>query len=145
MRRPSPDLLETVYLMQRRQAWLREFLLEEGEAPLALIGSATIQDNAATVAQKIRATLGAPDGWASHERTWSEASVYLRQRIEEIGVLIVINGIVGKQCLRNSPNPVSEGSRLQRQLCTHNFHKWTGFQGRADVHARPRTGTFVDW
>lgn len=29
-RRPSADLLETVHDMQRRQAWLREYLLEDG-------------------------------------------------------------------------------------------------------------------
>ena len=34
-RRPSPDLLETIYTMQSRQAWLREYLIENHADPLA--------------------------------------------------------------------------------------------------------------
>ena len=30
LRRPSAALLETIYQMQRRQEWMREYLLEEG-------------------------------------------------------------------------------------------------------------------
>ena len=33
--RPSPDLLDTLYTMQRRQEWLRESLLENEVEPLA--------------------------------------------------------------------------------------------------------------
>jgi hypothetical protein len=29
--KPSPDLLETIQIMQRRQAWMREFLIEQGQ------------------------------------------------------------------------------------------------------------------
>ena len=36
-RRPSAALLETNYQMQRRQEWMREYLLEEGADPCALI------------------------------------------------------------------------------------------------------------
>src|SRR5881628_1932320 len=39
-RRPSADLLETVYTMQRRQAWMREYLIEEGQDPLPLVKAA---------------------------------------------------------------------------------------------------------
>ena len=37
--RPSPDLLETIYLMQRRQAWMREELIEEGSEPHNFVGA----------------------------------------------------------------------------------------------------------
>ena len=36
---PSPDLLETVYLMQRRQAWMRDELIEDGAEPLDFVGA----------------------------------------------------------------------------------------------------------
>src|SRR6186713_2806972 len=32
--RPSPDLLDTIYAMQRRQQWLREYLIESDASPL---------------------------------------------------------------------------------------------------------------
>jgi transcriptional regulator with XRE-family HTH domain len=36
----SPELVETLYLMQRRQGWMREYLIERGHAPLPFVGSA---------------------------------------------------------------------------------------------------------
>ena len=41
---PSPDLIETVHTMERRQAWMREELIEQGADPLPLVGSASIED-----------------------------------------------------------------------------------------------------
>jgi Zn-dependent peptidase ImmA (M78 family) len=95
IRRPSPNLLESVYQMQRRQAWMREFLLEESEPRLDFVGSLTIQSDPVRVAKAIRTTLGCAEGWAAQERTWTEALMHLRQKIEEIGILIVFNGVVG--------------------------------------------------
>ena len=57
VRRPSPDLLETIQAMQRRQAWMRDFLIEEGETPLSFVGSATTQDQPRAVAAAMRKTL----------------------------------------------------------------------------------------
>ena len=37
-RRPSPDLLETVDLLARRQAWMRNELIEDGADPLGFVG-----------------------------------------------------------------------------------------------------------
>jgi hypothetical protein len=37
--RPSPNLLETIQVMRRRQAWMRDYLIEEGQQPLDFIGS----------------------------------------------------------------------------------------------------------
>ena len=38
--RPSPDLLETVQVMQQRQAWMREFLVDQGQTSLPFSGTA---------------------------------------------------------------------------------------------------------
>jgi transcriptional regulator with XRE-family HTH domain len=45
IRHPSPDLLDTIYLMQRRQAWLREELIECEAEPLEFVGSARPADD----------------------------------------------------------------------------------------------------
>lgn len=95
LKRPSPDLLETVQMMQSRQAWMREFLIEEGELPLPFVGSATLQSSPVEVAADMRRCLGFADGWAERENTWTDALMHLRQKMEAAGILIVVNGVVG--------------------------------------------------
>ena len=43
--RPSPELLDTIYAMQRRQAWLREERIECEAEPLDFVGSARLTDD----------------------------------------------------------------------------------------------------
>lgn len=100
VRRPSPDLLETIQLMQRRQAWMRVFLAEEEQPLLTFVRSATPDQRVEDIAAQMRATLGLTGGWAQQESTWTEALAHLRQRIEAAGVLIVINGVVGNNVHR---------------------------------------------
>jgi Zn-dependent peptidase ImmA (M78 family) len=95
VRRPSPNLLDTVYAMQRRQAWLRDERIEQGFEPLTFIRSTTAQAAPATVAAAMRRVLGVVAGWADLHHTWSEALRALRGHIEEAGVVAVINGVVG--------------------------------------------------
>lgn len=98
--RPSPELLETVQLMQRRQDWMRDFLKEEGQRPLAFVGSSSLRSNPDDVAATMRETLGLRDGWAQRVTTWDAARSFLRQAIEDVGVLVVINGVVGNNTHR---------------------------------------------
>ena len=95
VKRPSPDLLDTVYTMQRRQTWMRDFLIEEAQPRLEFVGSATLNSSPKKVASEMRKTLGVAGGWANEESTWADALMHLRQRIEAAGILIVINGVVG--------------------------------------------------
>ncbi len=92
--RPSADLLDTIYLMQRRQVWLREALIEEGVEPLGFVGTATLNDDPDAIAQEMRGLVGLGDGWAQSVSSWTQAVGELRRAIEEIGVMAVINGVV---------------------------------------------------
>jgi Zn-dependent peptidase ImmA (M78 family) len=98
--RPSPDLIDTVRQMQCRQAWMREFLIEEGAEPLGFVGSARADDSPEETAAQMRETLGLRDGWAQLSGTWSDALRQFRQRIEAAGILTVVNGIVGNNTHR---------------------------------------------
>ncbi len=94
-RRPSPDLLDTLYLIQQRQAWYREYLQIQGAEPLPFVGSATLQDAPEAVAARIRRTLHIDLKERGALSTWSEAFRYLSERAEEAGVLVMSSGIVG--------------------------------------------------
>lgn len=100
VRRPSPDLIDTLHTMQRRQAWMRDYLIEMGHERLAFIGAAKPGDNVETVAKRIRRELGVLDGWAGEIGSWTEALKVLREAAEAAGILVVINGVVGNDTHR---------------------------------------------
>ncbi|CAN5640323.1 hypothetical protein BH20ACT11_BH20ACT11_15440 [soil metagenome] len=57
LRRPSPELLDTVQLMQRRQSWMRDELVEKGNEPLEFVGSFSLNASPKDVAGDMRARL----------------------------------------------------------------------------------------
>lgn len=98
--RPSPALLDTLYAMQRRQAWLREHLVENNVEPLSFAGSARLSDDPDAVGGEMRRTLGLEEGWTSGVGTWQDAVNELRRMVEKLGVMAVINGVVGNNTHR---------------------------------------------
>ncbi|MFA5786434.1 MAG: ImmA/IrrE family metallo-endopeptidase [Actinomycetota bacterium] len=98
--RPSPDLLETVQTMERRQAWMRDYLIDEGCEALEFPGSMPIKEDPAQVAHMMREILGLAEGWASEQPTWTAALRELQNRIDEAGVLVAVNGVVGNNTHR---------------------------------------------
>src|SRR5574337_979921 len=60
MRRPSADLLETVQTMEQRQAWMRDYLIEQGNEPLDFVRSAQIAEEPESLARQIRNMEGRP-------------------------------------------------------------------------------------
>ena len=92
--RPSPHLLDTIYAVQLRQEWMKGFLTDRGEPELAFIGSRTLQDQPEAVAADIRGVLGLEARWSRKLQTWEEALRALIQKIESVGVLVMINGVV---------------------------------------------------
>jgi Zn-dependent peptidase ImmA (M78 family) len=98
--RPSADLLDTIYAMQRRQDWLRDERRESEGEPLDFVGSARLADEPEAAGREMRRFIGLDDGWASEVKTWTEAVGELRRRIERLGVIAVINGVVGNNTSR---------------------------------------------
>ena len=100
IRRPSPDLLDTIYAMQRRVAWLREERLECEAEPFEFVGSAKLTDDPSGIGREMRRALGLGDGWAAAVGSWQDAVREFRTAIEITGVMAVINGVVGNNTHR---------------------------------------------
>lgn len=96
----SPDLLDTIYAMQRRQAWLREDRVECEAPPLPFVGSARLTDDPTAIGREMRRVVGLEESWAGEVRSWQEAVSVLCRTIESMGVMTVINGIVGNNTRR---------------------------------------------
>ncbi len=86
--------------MQRRQWWLREHLLENDAVPLTFVASARLADDPDAAGREMRRTLGLEEGWAAGVGTWQNAVNRLRRMIEKLGVMAVINGVVGNNTHR---------------------------------------------
>lgn len=89
-----------IYAIQRRQDWLRESLIEDGIQPLEFVASARLSDEPEAVGHEMRNALGLGDGWAAMVQTWQSAVSELCQLIEGLGVMAVINGVVGNNTHR---------------------------------------------
>jgi Zn-dependent peptidase ImmA (M78 family) len=100
VRQPTPNLIETIFEMQTRQDWMREYLIQEGHDELPFVGSATVGEKIMPLAQRMRESLGLDDDWAEQQPNWIDALRYLRSQIEEAGILIFVNGIVGNSTRR---------------------------------------------
>lgn len=98
--RPSPELLDTVQTMERRQAWMRDYLTEQGNNPLGFVRTARISEEPEYIARRIREKLEIGDGWASQLPNWSAALRELEIKAEDAGILVVVSGIVGNNTRR---------------------------------------------
>ncbi|GBR76662.1 helix-turn-helix XRE-family transcriptional regulators [Candidatus Termititenax persephonae] len=91
---PSPELLETIRLMQYRQEWIRDLLIENGVDTLKFVKSVSIKDNHIEVANNIRKTLGISSNWAKEHYAWAGALRTLKEKIDGAGIFIFTNGVV---------------------------------------------------
>jgi Zn-dependent peptidase ImmA (M78 family) len=102
VQRPSPNLLDTIYVCQERQSWYRDFAQTNRQAPLAFIGSLSLNADAVSAAEQIRQKLGF-DLQARREcSSWAEALRLFIQQAEKIGVMVMVSGIV----LSNTHRPL---------------------------------------
>lgn len=95
IRRPSPDLLDTLYLCQQRQDWYRGFALEMGEQPLPFVGAARAHDDVARTAAVIRESLGFDLEARRQMPTWTDALRRFIEQADALGVLVMVSGVVG--------------------------------------------------
>jgi Zn-dependent peptidase ImmA (M78 family)/transcriptional regulator with XRE-family HTH domain len=114
-RRPSPDLLDAVYLCQQRQDWYREFARQVGEEPPSfvgsarlgddvvgsarlgddVVGSARLGDDVVRTAAVMREALGFDLDARRQTPTWTDALRRFIEQADALGVLVMVSGVVG--------------------------------------------------
>jgi Zn-dependent peptidase ImmA (M78 family) len=92
--RPSPNLLDTIYLCQQRQSWYHDYARSVGEEPRAFIGSLTLGTSVEVAARTIRNALGFDLESRSKCPTWEEALREFIEQAETLGILVMRSGIV---------------------------------------------------
>jgi Zn-dependent peptidase ImmA (M78 family) len=96
----SPDLLDTIYLCEERQDWYRTYALVNGANPLDFVGSVAVADDVAATADRMRQTLAFDIAARREYSSWSDALGKLSERAENVGVLVMVSGVVGSNTHR---------------------------------------------
>ena len=97
---PSGNLLDTIYLCQRRQAWYREEIQATGGEPLGFVGSMSTADDTVSSAKRIRTALK----FNVDQRVGIGGRIAARRKlvsnVEDLGILVMMSGVVGNNTRR---------------------------------------------
>jgi Zn-dependent peptidase ImmA (M78 family) len=116
MGRPSPDLLDTIYICQQRQEWYRDFARSMGDAPLKFSGSADVTSDIEATAENIRHTLGFDLEERRKMPTWTDALRRFIEQADALGVLVMVSGVVGSNNRRKLDPQEFRGFALADEL-----------------------------
>jgi Zn-dependent peptidase ImmA (M78 family) len=114
VRRPSADLLDTIYQSQQRQDWYRAYAESNGAEPLSFIGSLSTSADDVGAATQIREALRF--GVDSRGNSWSASLAYLVEQAEAIGIMVMVNGVVGSNTHRKLDPAEFRGFALVENL-----------------------------
>ena len=99
----SLNVYDTILILQKRQEWLSDYLLENEAEPLSFVGKYTSNISYIDLANNIREILKVSLDWASRFGTVEETLNFITKKIEEAGIIVNFNGIVGN----NTHRPIS--------------------------------------
>jgi Zn-dependent peptidase ImmA (M78 family) len=95
LERPSPDLLDTIYLCQHRQDWYAEHARLVGADQCGFVGSAGLKDDVTRAAADMRGALGFDLEERRRIPTWTDALRRFIEQADGLGVLVMVSGVVG--------------------------------------------------
>lgn len=98
--RPSGNLLDTIDRYQQFQDWYHDYAREQGAQKLPFLSSVSTQDNPHMVAHRVRELLLLDRVNATSPDQWRRDIV---KALEDVGVLVMMSGIVGN----NTHRPLS--------------------------------------
>ena len=97
---PSRDLIDTVDMMSGVQEWMAEYNKDNGASRYEFVGSIKITDDVIHTAKTIREELNLNLNWFEDFRNARETFNSLRNTISDLGIIVMMNGIVGNNTHR---------------------------------------------
>ncbi|MDR0987937.1 MAG: ImmA/IrrE family metallo-endopeptidase [Prevotellaceae bacterium] len=97
------NVYDTVVKVVQRQEWLEDYLKENDIETCPFVATMSIKNSVQEVVVALRKILNLNDTWAFGLSTSNEAVNELSNRIEDVGIFLTYNGVVGN----NGRRPIS--------------------------------------
>lgn len=100
------NVYDTIIEMRERQDWLSSYLRKMDFERIDFAGIFTVKNNVREVCDKIREILSLPCNWAFEFKTVDDALKYVTRKMEDKGIIVSYNSVVGFNNSR--PIPVKD-------------------------------------
>jgi Zn-dependent peptidase ImmA (M78 family) len=100
LKNPSRDLIDTVRQMENVQDWMREYIFASGMDKISFFGSLDIHSDSLSLATATRKTLSLEENWFEGVSSTEQAFKDIRQAVSDVGVIVMLSGIVGSNTRR---------------------------------------------
>ncbi len=97
---PSRNLIDTIHEMENVQDWMKDYRQELGFSELSLVGCMKNRREVQPIVNRIRRDLELDITWYEKCRDSREAFSFIRRQLEICGVIVMMNGVVGKNTHR---------------------------------------------
>lgn len=157
--RPSPHLLDTIYMCQERQSWYRDFARLSGWSGLDFVGNASLEVSPDDVAEEMRERLRFEPAARRECSTWTDALRLFIRQADAAGVLVMVSGVVMSNNRRPLDPAEFRGFALSDPLAPLVFingrdtkaaqmftlahelaHIWLGASALSNLGVAPRSG-----
>jgi Zn-dependent peptidase ImmA (M78 family) len=98
---PSRDLIDTINYTESVQEWMHNYMVDNDCDKLDFVGSVGENDTQVIdIADKIRKAMSIQNDWYRHIEANTDVFKFFREKLENIGVLVMMNGIVANNTHR---------------------------------------------
>ena len=97
---PSRNLIDTIHEMENIQDWMKDYRQEMGFDVLPIVGCMRDTRDVQSVVDRIRKDLELDITWYEKYRDSRETFGFIRSQLETCGVIVMMNGVVGKNTHR---------------------------------------------
>ncbi len=100
LERPSRDLIDTIHEMENIQEWMKDYLIKNSNDAVDFIASADLSDDINKTVNSIREKLHLQVDWYKDSKNSDESFKLIRRKLEDVGIIVMTNGIVGANTKR---------------------------------------------